>query len=173
MATLTRGQKAAQTRLRNAEASGQRLSAISNQQADSSVNFDKVFLTLADGMSRLEKAVLHSIGSREQVTKGLGQQDNLASQQVGSVKLAAPQSGPPPLSDLLCDAAHLSAQVLEVAQQLRNRILHGDVPADGDSPPQNAAKDSFGPAKNASIFIHRNLVGIEDCIKFISAYLLS
>lgn len=87
-------------------------------------------------------------------------------------KAVAQQSGPPPLQDLLGEAARKSSQVLDKALAIKHRVLNGDVPtpsivAGGEN------QADYGPAKNEALYTLHNLSDIDVVLDFLASYFIS
>lgn len=175
---LTRGQKAAETRNRNAAEAG-------NQQAARSAltpmnaSLEKVFIVFTEGLSRLERAVLQSIGVRDDVRN----YNPDAAPFPGLRITEAPN--PPNSNKALSDSAPVSVLIDDVysrssahrarLEALRDSLVHGIHP-DAPREKENAGianVASQGPSKDALNWSFSNLAASEALVEEIERYLLN
>jgi len=171
---LTRGQKAAETRKRNA-ASGQQAAT-----APMPVNLEKVFIAFTDGLHRLEKAILHSgYGSypeRDDAPNpaALGYAvPRITEVQPPNSNKASGQSAP--VSVLIEDVHSRTAALRTCIEALRDSLVHGiylDQPRATEASGLNNAA-SQGPSKDALNWAFSNLSASEALVEEIQRYLFN
>lgn len=174
---LTRGQKAAETRKRNAAEAGNQQAARS-APAPMNASLEKVFIVFTEGLSRLERAVLQSIGDRDDAPNpaALGYAiPRITEVPQGSALGNKASSDSAPVSVMIDDVHGRSCGLRSRLETLRDALVHGAPP---DAPREkgnvvDAARASQGPSKDALNWSFSNLAASEALVEEIERYLLN
>lgn len=167
---MTRAQKAAQTRMSNAE--GTDKSRAKKEEtivitADQFMAAIKKFTEGFEALSRIES--LLSEGNKDRAPES-PLRDEKFSTAIADVKLAST----PPVSVLVDDVHSRSSSLRFRAESLRDAIINGVSIKDGEQVMR--ATESFasqGPTKDGLNFAFSNMCAVEDCLNEIDRYLLN
>lgn len=172
MATLTRGQKAAQTRLRNA---GSKVQTATDRAAKAKT----IVITADQFIAGIQKvtAGFEAI-SRIETSLAMGQHSApkvpLHDDSLSPPKSQVNSPAPPPVSVLVDDVHSRSSSLRFKAESLRDAIVNGVNTNDGcQVMAQSASAPSQGPTKDALNFAFSNMCAVEYCLDEIDRYLLN
>lgn len=173
MATPTRGQKAAQTRLRNA---GSKVQTATDRAAENPKN---IIVTAEQFIAGIQKvtAGFEAI-SRIENFLAMGQhsaaQVPLHDDSLSPPKSQVNSAAPPSVSVLIDDVHSRSSSLRFKAESLRDAIVNGINTTDGcQVMAQSASAPSQGPTKDALNFAFSNMCAVEYCLDEIDRYLLN
>lgn len=162
---MTRGQKAAQTRMSNAE--GTDKSRAKKKEtivitADQFIAGIKKFTEGFEALSRIENLLFE------------GKKDRAPEYPLSDDKLSKAKSeATPPVSVLVDDVHSRSSSLRFRAESLRDAIINGVSIKDGEQVMR--ATESFasqGPTKDGLNFAFSNMCAVEDCLNEIERYLV-